>query len=119
MILRYRGLTIYAMLFTLLFVLHIIFAANDQNVMFQIVAVAITAMSFFCGLICVFLETKKESYGYVFKFGMIASVPICVGLGWAYNDMSFGCQMVTFPLLSVLIHYIIWLSPIGDTYGLK
>ena len=107
------------MLFTLLFVLHIIFAANDQNVLFQIVAVAITAMSFFCGLICVFLETKNELYGYVFKFGMIASVPICVGLGWAYNDMSTGIELIIFPMVSLLIHNMIRLSPMGDTYGLK
>ena len=119
MLSQYRSLTFYALLFSLFFVLHIYFAANDQDFLFQLVAVIITVMALFCGAICVFLETKNESYGYVFKFGMIASVPICVGLGWAYNDMSFGSQMVTFPLLSVLIHYIIRLSPIGDTYGLK
>ena len=67
MILRYRGLTIYAMLFTLLFVLHIIFAANDQNVLFQIVAVAITAMSFFCGLICVCFWKLKMSHMAMFS----------------------------------------------------
>jgi hypothetical protein len=119
MLLRYRGLTIYALLFSVLFVLHIVFAAHNQNVLFQIVAVVITAMSFFCGPICVFLEGKKELYRYVFQFGMIASVPICVGLGWAYNDMSFGSKMVIFPLFSLFIHYIIRLSPIGHTYGLK
>ena len=73
----------------------------------------------FCGLICVFLETKNESYGYVFKFGMIASVPICVGLGWAYNDMSTGIELIIFPMVSLLIHNMIRLSPMGDTYGLK
>ena len=119
MLLRYRGLIIYALLFSLLFILHIIFAANNQNALFQIVAVVITVMSLFCGLICVLFEAKNELYRYVFKFGMVASVPICMGLGWAYNDMSFGSQMVTFPLFSLLIHYVIRLSPIGDTYGLK
>ena len=44
MLLRYRGLTIYALLFSLLFILHIIFAANNQNALFQIVALVITVM---------------------------------------------------------------------------
>jgi len=119
MLLRYRSLFIYATLFSLLFVLHIIFAANNQKILFCVVAITITIMSFFCGPICVILETKNELYGDVFQFGMIASIPICIGLGWAFNDMSFGSQMVLFPWVSLLIHSITRSSPVGDTYGLK
>ena len=60
-------------------------------------------MSLCCGVICVLLESKGEQYGYVFQTGMIASVPLCIGLGWAYNDMSVGFEMFIFPLISIYI----------------
>ena len=116
---KYRTFIIYALLFALLFALHIYFAANNQDFLFQSVAIIISVMSLCCGVICVLLESKGEQYGYVFQTGMIASVPLCIGLGWAYNDMSVGFEMFIFPLISILIHYIITISRIGDTYGLK
>ena len=119
MLSQYRSLIIYALFFSLFFVLHIYFAANDQDLLFQLVATIITVMSLFCGPICVLLESKAELYSNVFQFGMIASVPICTGLGWAYNDMSVGFEIIIFPLVTLLIHYMIRISSIGDTYGLK
>ena len=119
MLSQYRSLIFYALLFSLFFVLHIYFAANDQDFLFQLVAIIITVMALFCGAICVLLESKVELYGHVFQVGMIASMPICAGLGWAYNDMSVGIEIIIFPLVSLLIHYMIRISLIGDTYGLK
>lgn len=119
MLAKYQTFFIYALLFGFLFVLHIYFAANNQDFLFQSVAIIITVMSLCCGVICVLLESKDEQYDYVFKIGMIASVPLSIGLGWAYNDMSVGFEMIIFPLISILIHYITTISRIGDTYGLK
>ena len=116
---RYRSLSLYALMFSVLFVLHIFFAANNLDVLFQIVAVIITAMSLFCGLVCVIFEPKKENYKPVFQLGIIISIPICTGLGWAYNNMSAGIELIIFPLVSLLIHNMIRMSPMGDTYGLK
>ena len=119
MLLRYRSLSLYALLFSVLFVLHIFFAANNLDVLFRSVAIIITIMSLFCGAVCVILEPIRENYKFVFHFGLVISVPICVGLGWAYNDMSTGIELIIFPMASLLIHNMIRLSPMGDTYGLK
>ena len=119
MLLRYRSLSLYALLFSVLFVLHIFFAANNLDFLFQLVAIIITIMSLFCGAVCVILEPIRENYKFVFHFGLVISVPICVGLGWAYNDMSTGIELIIFPIVSLLIHNMIRLSPVGDTYGLK
>lgn len=119
MLLRYRSLSLYALLFSVLFVLHIFFAANNLDFFFQLVAIIITIMSLFCGAVCVILEPTRENYKFVFHFGLVISVPICVGLGWAYNDMSTGIELIIFPIVSLLIHNMIRLSPVGDTYGLK
>ena len=119
MLVRYRSLTVYALLFGSLFISHIYFAANNHDSLFQLVVFLITVMSFFCGAICALFESNSELYGFVFQFGMIASIPICIGLGWAYNDMSIGMEIVIFPLTSVLLHFIIKFSALGDTYGLK
>ena len=119
MLLRYRSLSLYALLFSVFFVLHIFFAANNLDLFFQLVAIIITIMSVFCGAVCVIFEPKKENYKPVFQLGIIMSVPICVGLGWAHNNMSTGIELIIFPLVSLLIHNMIRLSPMGDTYGLK
>tara|TARA_Y100000768_G_C23876285_1_gene632969 strand:- start:229 stop:615 length:387 start_codon:yes stop_codon:yes gene_type:complete len=119
MLAKYLAVIYFSILFSILFVLHIVFAANDNDLMFRIVAIIITVMIFLCGPICVFFESSKERYKFSFMFGMTLSLFLSIGLGWAYNDMSMGFVMIIFPILSVVIHYIIKQSPAGDTYGLK
>lgn len=119
MLAKYLAAIYFCILFSILFVLHIVFAANDNDLMFRSVAVIITIMIFFCGPICVCFESSKDRYKFSFMLGMILSSFFSIGLGWAYNDMSMGIIMIIFPILSVMIHYIIKQSPVGDTYGLK
>ena len=119
MLAKYLAVIYFCVLFSILFVLHIVFAANYNDLMFRSVAIIITVMVFLCGPICIFLESSKDRYKFSFNVGMTLSSLLSVGLGWAYNDMSMGFVMIIFPILSVLIHNIIKQSPAGDTYGLK
>ena len=119
MLAKYLAVIYFCVLFSILFVLHIVFAANDNHLMFRSVAIIITVIVFLCGPICVFFESSKDRYKFSFNAGMTLSSLLSVGLGWAYNDMSMDFVMIIFPILSVLIHYIIKQSPAGDTYGLK
>tara|TARA_B100000945_G_C19975832_1_gene409772 strand:- start:23 stop:382 length:360 start_codon:yes stop_codon:yes gene_type:complete len=119
MLAKYLAAIYFCILFGILFVLHIVFSVNNNDLMFRSVVVIITIMIFFCGPICVFFESSNERYKFSFMLGMILSSFLSIGLGWAYNDMSIGIEMIIFPILSAVIHYIIKQSSAGDTYGLK
>ena len=114
-----QSIFIYGVIFALLFVLHIIFAAADLEILFRLVALTLSAMVFFCGLCLVYLEKSKIKYSSTYNLGMTVSCPLSIGLGWAYGGMTTSIMMVLFPLLTIIVHYIIRKSFIGHTYGLK
>ena len=114
-----RSIFIYGVIFSLLFVLHIVFAATNLEFLFRTVALMLSGMIFFCGPCLVYLEKSKIKYSSVFNLGMIISCPLSIGLGWAYGEMTISIIMVLFPLLTLIIHYTIKKSFIGYTYGLK
>ena len=114
-----QGIFIYGAIFSLLFVLHIVFAANDLDFLFRLVAIMLSGMIFFCGPCMVFLEKSKVRYSLVYNIGIIVSCPLSIGLGWAYGGMSTSVYIGLFPLVTLIIHYLIKKSHIGHTYGLK
>ena len=114
-----QGIFIYGAIFSLLFVLHIVFAANDLDFLFRLVAIMLSGMIFFCGPCMVFLEKSKVRYSLVYNIGIIVSCPLSIGLGWAYGGMSTSVYIGLFPLVTLIIHYLIRISYIGHTYGLK
>ena len=114
-----QGIFIYGAIFSLLFVLHIVFAANDLDFLFRLVAIMLSGMIFFCGPCLVFLEKSKVRYSLVYNIGIIVSCPLSIGLGWAYGGMSTSVYIGLFPLVTLIIHYLIRKSYIGHTYGLK
>ncbi len=114
-----RSIFIYGVIFSLLFALHIVFAAANLEFLFRLVALMLTGMIFLCGPCLVYLEKSKIKYSSVFNLGMIISCPLSIGLGWAYGEMTTSIIMVLFPLLTLIIHYTIRKSFIGYTYGLK
>tara|TARA_B100001248_G_C27245373_1_gene391306 strand:+ start:390 stop:713 length:324 start_codon:yes stop_codon:yes gene_type:complete len=107
------------MIFMLLFVLHIVFAANDYHLLFRVVALLITVMTFFSGPIFMFIEPSQDRYRTIYIQGLVISIPLSIGLGWAYSGMSLGLEMILFPLITLFIHGTIRQSSIGLTYGLK
>tara|TARA_B100000676_G_C17765487_1_gene673871 strand:- start:63 stop:422 length:360 start_codon:yes stop_codon:yes gene_type:complete len=116
---RFRAVIYFAVLFVVLFATHIIFAAINNDVLFRIVVICITILTFFAGPICALIESEHTRFGASFTHGMALSLPLSTGLGWAYNGMSAGFEMVIFPILSVFIHLAIKQSAVGTTYGLK
>ena len=114
-----RSIFIYGAIFCLLFVLHIVFAAKDLDFLFRLVAIMLSGMIFFCGPCMVFLEKSKVRYSLVYNIGIIVSCPLSIGLGWAYGGMSTSVYIGLFPLVTLIIHYLIKKSHIGHTYGLK
>ena len=114
-----QGIFIYGAIFSLLFVLHIVFAANDLDFLFRLVAIMLSGMIFFCGPCLIFLEKSNVRYSLVYNIGIIVSCPLSIGLGWAYGGMSTSVYIGLFPLVTLIIHYLIRKSYIGHTYGLK
>ena len=66
-----------------------------------------------------FIEPIQERYKTIYVQGLLISIPLSIGLGWAYSDMSVGLEMILFPLITLTIHGTIKQSTIGLTYGLK
>ena len=114
-----RSIFIYGVIFSLLFALHIVFAATNLEFLFRTVALMLSGMIFFCGPCLVYLENTKIRYSSAYNLGMIISSPLSIGLGWAYGGMTTSIIMVLFPLSTLIIHYVIRKSFIGYTYGLK
>ncbi|DAC29204.1 MAG TPA: hypothetical protein HA327_05535 [Candidatus Poseidoniaceae archaeon] len=119
MIYQFRAVIIYGIIFSSLFMLHILFAANDLEGLFRVVVLLIAIMTFFSGPICVVIEPVKEQYKSTYFHGLILSMPLSTGLGWAYGDRSAGLEMILFPVITLVIHIAIRQSSIGLTYGLK
>jgi len=85
-----RPLIIYSSSYLLLFALHILFAANEFDFMFQIVAIMLVCMTFFCGPILQLLEwqTNAKSVNPL-RLGFFMSLPLSAGIAYAYTDMMF------------------------------
>ena len=114
-----QSIFIYGVIFSLLFVLHIVFAATNLEFLFRLVAIMLSGMIFFCGPCLVYLDESTVRYSSVYNIGMIVSCPLSIGLGWAYGGMSTSLSMVLFPMITLIIHYTIKKIFFGHTYGLK
>jgi len=115
----WQSIFIFGVIFGLLFVLHIVFAAANLELLFRLVAIMLSGMILFCGPCLVYLEKSKIRYSLVYNIGMIISCHLSIGLGWAYGGMSTSVYMGLFPLATLIIHYPIRKIYIDHTYGLK
>ncbi len=95
----------YGLTFLLLFALHIFAAANDFRIFFRIIATMITFQTLFIGLIF-------HKLGENVTLARIPMLFLCIGLGYAYLDMSFAIEIIFFVILGVIIQY-------GTEKGLK
>ena len=93
------------MLYSSLFVMHIIFAANDLILLFQIVAILITILTLLTGVMfCIISNTTEKNID--ISSGFLISIILSTGLGWAYGDMEMSHLVLLFPVLSSFIHII-------------
>ncbi len=101
-----RSLVIFSGSYTLLFTLHIVFAANDWDMLFRIVAFILITMTFLCGPILWFIDKRlnHEEMNSI-KIGYFVSLPLAIGIAYAYTGMEFEfVASATALLLTTLTH---------------
>ena len=96
---------IYGFTLAILFVAHIIAAANGFDLIFIVIASLITIQTLFAGLILHLLKGNV-------KHARFPVVGLGAALGWAYADMQFSWSILFWVLLVVIIQY-------GTEKGLK
>ena len=99
-----RALGIYAGLYLGLFVLHIVFAANDLEILFQIVAFILVAMTFLCGPALWSIHSILDSHQMNSAvYGYLVSLPLSIGIAYAYTDMHLevGASLIALSLTSL------------------
>ena len=81
-----KAILVFSSIYVLLFVLHIVFAANDLKHLFQIVAVLLVVMTFFCAPLLWLIDSSMK---HSIRIGYIASIPLSIGIAYAYTNMEF------------------------------
>ena len=100
-----KAILVFSSTYVLLFVLHIVFAANDLDDLFRVVAVLLVAMTFFCAPILWLIDsTMKQSL----RIGYIASIPLSIGIAYAYTDMQFQLDATFFAIIATSVTHGAW-----------
>ena len=77
--------------FSGLFVLHIVFAANDMDMAFTAVALLISFQIIGFGPLTVALTgNKKAVRRQILRRSFLVALPLAFGLAWAYGDMAWS-----------------------------
>ena len=102
------GVSIAAVIYASLFVGHIVAAANGLTLLFRTITVSITLMTFLMGPIVWFLSQRgDDSNNIAYQIGFWASVPLSVGLAYAYADQTFdAAYSIGFLATTVLTHWL-------------
>ena len=93
--------------FALLFGLHIVFASQDMDVAFSIVAVFISLQVVLFGPLTVVLERapQRQQRRKSNRVGFLVALPLSFGLAWAYGGMSWLVPVVLVVLsATVFLH---------------
>lgn len=101
-----RGVVISAGVFALLFLLHIVAAANDMDAFFRIIAILITAQILFCGFSIQILSGLNElaDKKAMNRIGLLISIPLSIGLGRAYAGMEFDVTVLFWVFATLILH---------------
>lgn len=104
-----RGIIISASVYIVLFVGHIFAAANDYDLLFSLIAIAITLHTIFCGLVIIILSRLKSTEEKFFanKIGYVISIPLTIGLSRAYSGMEINNTVFAWLLLVLITHYLV------------
>ena len=100
-----KAILVFSSTYSLLFVLHIVFAANDLEHLFRIVAVLLTAMTFFCAPLLWLIESKpKQSL----RIGYTVSIPLSIGIAYAYTNMEFQMDATFLAIITTSVTHGAW-----------
>lgn len=102
-----RGVVLSAGLFALLFLLHIVAAANDMDTFFRIIAIFITAQILFCGFSIQIFSGLNELADKMTmnRIGLLISIPLSIGLGRAYAGMEFNLSVFFWVFVTLILHF--------------
>ena len=96
-----------AVVYILLFVAHILAAANDWALLFRVIATSLTCMTFLLGWCLAWmlknknLEMRRRGH----SIGSWISIPLAIGLAYAYAEQSFDITLsVAFVALTLTTH---------------
>lgn len=101
-----KGVILSASLYVVMFIGHIIAAANDLDLLFRILAVLITLQTFLVGPSIILFE-RDCIHQSAMRIGMYISIPLGLGLGWAYADMGLHWSMILWPIGCVIVHILL------------
>ena len=100
-----KAILVFSSTYVLLFVLHIVFAANDLEHLFRIVAMLLVAMTFFCApLLWLIDSTMKQSL----RIGYLASIPLSIGIAYAYTNMQFQLDATFLAIIATSVTHGAW-----------
>ncbi|MEC7180965.1 MAG: hypothetical protein VXW36_06200 [Candidatus Thermoplasmatota archaeon] len=100
-----KAILVFSSTYVLLFVLHIVFAANDFDHLFRIVAVLLVAMTFFCApLLWLIDSSMKQSL----RIGYVASIPLSIGIAYAYTNMQFQLGATFLAVIATSVTHGAW-----------
>ena len=104
-----RGIIISASVYIALFVGHIYAAANDYDLLFCLIAIAITLHTIFCGLVIILLSRTESNEEKLLanKIGYIISIPLTIGLSRAYSGMEINNTVFAWLLVVLITHYLV------------
>lgn len=96
-----------AVVYALLFAAHIVAAAKDWTLVFRVIATSLTCMTFLLGW-CLSWMLKKENLEIrklAHRIGSWISIPLAIGLAYAYAGQTFNILLsAAFVLLTLATH---------------
>ena len=100
-----------AVVYAILFAAHIVAAAKDWTLLFRVIATSLTCMTFLLGWCIAWmlnngnLEMRKRGH----SIGTWISIPLAIGLAYAYADQSFDVALsAAFVTLTLATHALIF-----------
>ena len=95
---------LYSVVFSTLFVAHIIAAANEWDFVFRIIVTLVTIQTMLVGLICHFVGSQFGEKSLL--LGRWACIPLSLGLGWAYTGMEYSCVILLWAIVAIFLQVL-------------
>ena len=105
-----RGLALNLVVFGVLFVLHIVAAANDMDAVFRFVAVLISVQVIAFGPFTVAFSRLDENHRRraVLRWSTVVGAPLALGLAWAYGGMAWSLpEAIGIALGFLVVHAVV------------
>ena len=95
---------LYSVVFSTLFVAHIIAAANEWDFVFRIIVTLVTIQTMLVGLICHFVGSQFGEKSLL--LGRWACIPLSLGLGWAYTGMEYSWVILLWAIVAIFLQVL-------------